>query len=414
MLNYQRVKYTISQPQGCERKKMRLFVLLTSSSSENFLPGVQQFSLVSENKRKTMFRFLDRWDWNLGMNPCFCGFLANNTMLIWQVPVGYPKLRQAETPRGPRFDFITSAKQMQNVKCLETMYLGLAPNSGSFHSGCRVWMYLRRLQLTTWFEYVAHKYPNFKFKTNGPGYQMSRGQVDLCKNAYCCAKPGSLLQPFRCIEVHRQSLRCLSQNTYHGHHMFGRTWWRISTIKFWLTGVIKESPPTHYIWINIWVCLHWLNKNRWILKTVHVSSQSKNTFESPRLLVQSGLKHISFGIDDGHHAGWGPCNTHWSGRHAVQLRTNIYPPALTAPAVSYPKMHQKPAYNISKHCEPEQRRKKKCVFSTNVCFFCIMSSTDMDFCIFCAKDVIRVCVCLCVCVCVRVCLRVCVCVSACQ
>lgn len=228
-------------------------------------------------------------------------------------------------------------------------------------------MYLRRLQLTTWFEYVAHKYPNFEFKTNGPGYQMSRGQVDLCKKRILSRQTR---QPPAALSLHWGSQTELAlpvtKHVPRSSHVWSSagTWWRISTIKFWLTGVIKESPPTHYIWINIWICLHWLNKNRWILKTIHVSSQSKNTFESPRLLVQSGLKHISFGIDDGHHAGWGPCNTHWSGRHAVQLRTNIYPPALTAPAVSYPKMHQKPAYNISKHCEPKQRRKK------NMCFQC--------------------------------------------
>ena len=150
------------------------------------------------------------------------GFLANNTMLIWQVPVGYPKLRQAETPRGPRFDFITSAKQMQKRQMLRDSIWVWHQTAAVFIvvAGYECICVGYNLQhglsmLLTNIQILNSKQTVLDTKWAGV-------KLIFAKNAYCRAKPGSLLQPFRCIEVHRQSLRCLSQNTYHGHHMFGR------------------------------------------------------------------------------------------------------------------------------------------------------------------------------------------------
>ena len=85
----------------------------------------------------------------------------------------------------------------------------------------------------------------------------------FAKNTYFCTEQGSLLQTFRCIEVHRESLRCLPQNTYHVHHMFGRQHAivKIQTIEFdWL--VSSKGVQHHmifnkyYIHIDTWKCLH--------------------------------------------------------------------------------------------------------------------------------------------------------------
>lgn len=182
--------------------------------------------------------------WNLGEQSMCSGLLANNTMLIWQLST---TLRQAETYTS--WPQIRLHNLCANAKC-EMFGDGVLGLDGCFHTGgCRVWMYLRRLQFTTCFEDVAHKYRSFEFKTNGRRYQMSRGQIYVCKKHIFLHRTR---QPPADLSLHWGSQRELAlpatKHVPRSSHVWSsachcedsNNWIR-------LTGFIKGSPTSHDI-----------------------------------------------------------------------------------------------------------------------------------------------------------------------